>query len=112
MFETCRKIGGKPERIALGRYPDLSIENARSLLGSEFCKRQIWKTYDYMIYAVPLVAGKLLQAPTVMLSAKSLGHKTQQATAIYARLNIDPVRKSVERATSAMMGFNNIGKEK
>ncbi|MEI8321107.1 MAG: site-specific integrase [Alphaproteobacteria bacterium] len=34
---------------------------------------------------------------------KSLGHKTQQATAIYARLNIDPVRASVERATAAMM---------
>jgi len=33
---------------------------------------------------------------------KSLGHKTQQATAIYARLNIDPVRTSVEKATSAM----------
>ncbi len=33
---------------------------------------------------------------------KSLGHKTQQATAIYARLNIDPVRESVEKATSAM----------
>ena len=36
---------------------------------------------------------------------KSLGHKTQQAAAIYARLNIDPVRASVEKATSAMMGF-------
>lgn len=36
---------------------------------------------------------------------KSLGHKTQQATAIYARLNIDPVRASVEKATSAMMSF-------
>ena len=33
---------------------------------------------------------------------KSLGHKTQQATAIYARLNIDPVRESVERATNSM----------
>ena len=36
---------------------------------------------------------------------KSLGHKTQQATAIYARLNIDPVRESMEKATSAMMSF-------
>lgn len=36
---------------------------------------------------------------------KSLGHKTQQATAIYARLNIDPVRASMERATEAMFGF-------
>ena len=34
---------------------------------------------------------------------KSLGHKSQQATAIYARLNLDPVRASVERATEAMM---------
>ena len=33
---------------------------------------------------------------------KSLGHKSQQATAIYARLNLDPVRDSVERATEAM----------
>lgn len=40
---------------------------------------------------------------------KSLGHKTQQATAIYARLNIDPVRASVTKATEAMMGA---GKEK
>ena len=36
---------------------------------------------------------------------KSLGHKTQQATAIYARFNIDPVRESMEKATSAMMSF-------
>lgn len=33
---------------------------------------------------------------------KSLGHKTQQATAIYARLNIDPVRDSITRAAEAM----------
>lgn len=37
---------------------------------------------------------------------KSLGHKTQQATAIYARLNIDPVRESMEKATKAMMGHS------
>lgn len=33
---------------------------------------------------------------------KSLGHKSQQATAIYSRLDIDPVRESVERAVNAM----------
>ena len=33
---------------------------------------------------------------------KSLGHKTHQATAIYARLNIDPVRESMHKATQAM----------
>ena len=38
---------------------------------------------------------------------KSLGHKTQQATAIYARLNTDPVRESVNRATDAMFAAAN-----
>lgn len=33
---------------------------------------------------------------------KSLNHKTVQATAIYARLELDPVRKSVNTATQAM----------
>lgn len=34
---------------------------------------------------------------------KSLNHKTHQATSIYARLDLDPVRQSVNTATSAMM---------
>ena len=34
---------------------------------------------------------------------KSLGHKSQAATAIYARLHLDPVRKSMETATAAML---------
>jgi len=34
---------------------------------------------------------------------KSLNHKTHQATAIYARLDLDPVRRSVNTATAAMM---------
>lgn len=33
---------------------------------------------------------------------KSLGHKTLQATAIYARLNLDPVRTSVNAAADAL----------
>lgn len=34
---------------------------------------------------------------------KSLNHKTHQATAIYARLDLDPVRQSVNTATVAML---------
>ncbi len=34
---------------------------------------------------------------------RSLGHKSSQSTAVYARLNIDPVRDSVEKATQAML---------
>jgi len=36
---------------------------------------------------------------------KSLGHKSQQSTAIYARLNLDPVRASVNKATDMMFGY-------
>ena len=34
---------------------------------------------------------------------KSLNHKTHQATLIYARLDLDPIRQSVNIATTAMM---------
>lgn len=34
---------------------------------------------------------------------KSLGHKSLASTSVYARLNLDPVRASVDAATSAML---------
>lgn len=34
---------------------------------------------------------------------RTLGHKNSQSTAVYARLNLDPVRDSVEKATQAML---------
>ena len=37
------------------------------------------------------------------MNGYSLGHKSPQATAIYARLNIDPVRDAIEKATGAML---------
>lgn len=40
---------------------------------------------------------------SLLIIGKSLGHKSHQATQIYARLDTDPVRESVARATSAML---------
>lgn len=40
---------------------------------------------------------------SLAIIGKSLNHKTHQATAIYARLDLDPVRQSMETATNAMM---------
>jgi integrase len=42
---------------------------------------------------------------------KTLNHKNVSTTAIYARLNIDPVREAMEKATSAMMSAGRV-KEK
>ncbi|CAM3286229.1 Integrase [Flavobacterium longum] len=40
---------------------------------------------------------------SLIIVGKSLGHKSPQSTAIYSRLDLDPVRKSVEVATQAML---------
>ncbi len=40
---------------------------------------------------------------SLTIIGKSLNHKTHQATAIYARLDLDPIRQSVNTATAAMM---------
>lgn len=40
---------------------------------------------------------------SLVIIGKSLNHKSQNTTAIYARLDDDPVRNSVNTATSAMM---------
>lgn len=40
---------------------------------------------------------------SLVIIGKSLNHKTPSTTAIYSRLDLDPVRASVNQATSAMM---------
>jgi integrase len=40
---------------------------------------------------------------SMAIIGKSLNHKSQQTTAIYARLDLDPVRQSVNTATAAML---------
>ena len=40
---------------------------------------------------------------SLLIIGKSLGHKSQQATAVYARLDMDPVREAMETATAAML---------
>jgi integrase len=40
---------------------------------------------------------------SLAIIGKSLNHKSPAATAIYARLDIDPVRASIEKATNAML---------
>lgn len=43
------------------------------------------------------------QGASLAIIGKSLNHKNQNTTAVYARLDLDPVRDSVNAATSAMM---------
>ena len=43
------------------------------------------------------------QNVSLTIVGKVLGHKTPQATAIYARLALDPQRIAMEKATDAMI---------
>lgn len=50
-----------------------------------------------------LGSWQAITGASLAIIGKSLGHKSVDATLIYARLSADPVRDSVERATNAIM---------
>ena len=81
-LERARKAAKKLKIDCEGcRIGDLRIHDLRRTLGS-------WQAK---------------QGASLAIIGKSLNHKSQQATAIYARLDLDPVRASVNTATAAMM---------
>ena len=71
--------------LARAQIKDLRIHDIRRTLGS-----------------YQAISGSSLQ-----VIGKSLGHKTSQATEIYARINMDPVRESVGRALELMNTYKN-----
>jgi len=44
-----------------------------------------------------------MSGASTAIVGKTLGHKSPASTAVYARLNLDPVRQSMENAVSAML---------
>ena len=48
---------------------------------------------------------------SLQVIGKTLGHKNQSTTAIYARLNLDPVRNAVEATTDAMLATAEAAKQ-
>lgn len=78
-----REHGLSPDDFALD---DLRIHDLRRTLGS-------WQAKT---------------GASLSIIGKSLNHKTPSTTAIYARLDLDPVRESVSRATAAMFAAGGI----
>jgi integrase len=74
----AQRLGIKVEGI---RMLDLRIHDLRRTLGS-------WQAKT---------------GASLAIIGKSLNHKNQATTAIYARLDLDPVRASVDKATTAML---------
>jgi integrase len=51
-----------------------------------------------------LGSWQAMTGASLAIVGASLGHKSLQATQIYARLQVDPVREAMERAQASMMG--------
>lgn len=49
-----------------------------------------------------LASWQAISGVSLLIVGKSLGHKSQQSTQVYARLNMDPVRDGMERGVAAM----------
>jgi len=84
---------------------DKALLRARELVKELRIKTDGARIEDVRIHDLRRTLGSW-QARTgasMVIIGKSLGHKSQQATAVYARLDLDPVRESMERATSAIL---------
>jgi len=82
-----------------------SLQRARQVAASMNIDTMGAKLTDLRIHDLRRTLGSW-QARTgasLAIIGKSLNHKSASTTAIYARLDLDPVRESVERATSAIM---------
>ncbi|CAG36769.1 tyrosine-type recombinase/integrase [Desulfotalea psychrophila] len=74
--------------------------------------RRLWKKFladaelptSYRFHDIRRTLGswQAISGSSTKIIGASLGHKSEQATAHYAYLTVDPVRKSVERAIEAM----------
>ena len=62
------------------------------------------KLKDFRIHDLRRSMGSwmTIQGTSLPIVGKALGHKTSQATSIYARLTLDPVRAAMEQAVEAM----------
>lgn len=67
---------------------------------------------DLRIHDIRRTMGsyQAITGASLPIIGKTLGHKSQQSTAIYARLNLDPVRDSMEKATHAILSAMNQSK--
>lgn len=72
------------------------------------------RIHDIRIHDLRRTLGswQAITGASLPIIGKSLNHKSQQATAIYARLDLDPVRASIEKATSAIFAAAEKGRTK
>ena len=94
---------GDREFVFPGRYGKGPLVEIRKPIVAVF-KAAGFKAKDIRLHDLRRTFGswQAIGGSSELLIGKSLGHRNTRSTAVYARLTLDPVRKSVERATNAM----------
>ena len=91
----------KTEEKSLADAIERARQTAKRLkINTEGCRMDDLRIHDLRR---TLGSWQAKQGASLAIIGKSLNHKNQQTTAIYARLDLDPVRASVNSATTAMM---------
>ncbi|WP_409298613.1 tyrosine-type recombinase/integrase [Pseudomonas sp. KCJK8993] len=107
-LEGLRKLTAEERQQAdqqITTAPAAAEKRYRSIADALEIDPALYDMTDLRIHDLRRTLGSW-QAKTgasMAIIGKSLNHKTHQATAIYARLDLDPVRQSVETATQAML---------
>lgn len=113
--KTASTIALVPEAVALlqGRANDSPwVFPGRSTAGHYSEPKDAWrrlctaaKLEDLRIHDLRRTLGswQALAGSSLQVIAKSLGHLSTSSTGVYARLQLDPVRASVEQATAAIL---------
>jgi integrase len=99
--KICEAEGGS-EYVFPGRYGKSHLKEPKKAW-AKILENSGLK--DLKIHDLRRTLGSWQAAAGISLPiiGKSLGHRTTTATAIYARMNLDPVRESVSAAVTAMM---------
>lgn len=82
------------EAEKLGLAIDIHRDRQGRLVGDDIRIHDLRRT---------LGSWQAMEGASLAIIGKSLNHKSPQATAIYARLDLDPVRASLMKATSAIL---------
>ena len=61
-----------------------------------------------MVPTCQVHANQTISGASTAIVGRTLGHNSPEATSVYARLNLDPVRASIEAATAAMLAMKTV----
>lgn len=104
--ERCTKFVLEDDLLVNG-YEEVNGLYERILLDAKKLKAALPPgLMDVHIHDIRRTFGsyQAITGASLQVIGKSLGHKSPQSTQVYARLNLDPVRDSIEKATKVMFG--------